>query len=133
MAGTFAQDKLAIVLLDDDALDADVTGDAVESGKPAEVRIELVTGDVASTASDTLDVEIQGADNEAFDEGVVSYGKFSTVTGTDDDVTRYLQARVYKPWIRAVATVVDDSSSASFPVTVTVRTPHDHRTTEDSA
>lgn len=133
MAGTFAQDKLAIVLLDETALAADKTGTAVESGKPAEVRIELVTGDVASTASDTLDVEIQGADNKAFDEGVVSYGKFSTVAGTDDNVTRYLQARVYKPYIRAVASVVDDSSSASFPVTVTVRTPHDHRTTEDSA
>lgn len=136
MPGTLVSDALAPVLFSDattpagewDAAET-VTGPWVEVPLPAEVSVECVVGTV--TGADTvLSIEVQGADDDS-GNGLVSYGKFDDIVDGSDDEIRYLQARVYKPYVRAVG--VATGSAVSADVTVTVRPPHYKRDADRTA
>lgn len=129
MPGTLATDALAPELYDA-TVSADVAGStAVEVAWPAECRFKLVAGTIDAGVTG-LDVEVQGSDDSTFASGVVSYGRFDSITGSDDADVRYLQARVYKRYCRVV---VDHTGTGDAPITVTVVEPHDHRVSTDSA
>lgn len=130
MPGTLVSDALAPVLLSSTTTPAGswdaaetVTGPWVEVPIPAEVSIEAVIGTV--TGGDTnLSIEIQGADDSS-GTNLVSYGKFDDIAAGDSNEVRYLQARVYKKYVRAVGVSVGAAVVAA--ATVTVRQPHYQR------
>lgn len=128
--GTLVRDALAYELLD-----ATVTGandgahTAVLVSRPGRVAVFLETGSVTGSTP-TLDVELQGADNSAFSEGVVSYGAFPQI-GDEDNAEYVLEATVFKPYMRVVTAA--GGSNPSFPVVITVRTQHDRRNEDRTA
>lgn len=125
MPGTLVSDSLAAELLNTTVASAGtVNGTAVEVPYPAEVAVELATGTVTGTTV-TFDVEIQGADDSGFTTNVVSYGRFATLTEASDNVTRYLEARVYKRYMRARH--ITAGTTPSVPVVIKVREPHYQR------
>lgn len=138
MPGQLVQDSLAPSLTGALAspLLTTTTGTIVQVEKPGSVRVKVTTGTVSSTGnSATLTIEVQGSDSSTFATGNVSYGRFAALTGTDaaqSSLTRYLQARVYKRYMRAIFTVGGTNPSYGT-LTATVREPHDHRVGTDTA
>jgi hypothetical protein len=126
MSGTLVRDALAAELFDATvASDTTTTGTAVHVAHPHLVGIEAV---VSGSGIGSLDIEIQGADNSDFDEGVVSYGHFDAIADAD---TRFLNAYVAKAYMRAV--VVSTGTTTDADIVVTVREPHDRRTPSTTA
>lgn len=124
MPGTLVTDALAPELYDGTAITSNTTtnGDWTEVKHPAEVAIEVATG--TQTGTDlTVDIEIQGADDDSGTNSV-SYGRFATLDDDDDDVRRILNARVYKPYMRAVIITDTSTGSPSATPTITVVQPH---------
>lgn len=133
MPGTLVRDSLAPVLLNA-TVTATGNDTGVEVDKPALVSIiAQVTGAVTGTTP-TLDLEIQGSNVSGFGSGVVSYGKFPTMTATDASsaTTHVLTAQVYKKYMRTVRTA--GGTTPSFgTVQVKVRLPHDRQTPTTTA
>lgn len=131
MPGTLVQDASAVELYDGTITSKTTTnGTWKESGLPGEVSVELVTGTLSGSAA-TIDVEIQGADTNG-GTNTVTYGRFSQLTEADGSLTLYLQARVYKPYVRAVI-ITGGTTVTSVPLVVTLREPHDRRTVSRTA
>lgn len=133
MPGTLLRDSLVPVLLN---ATATATGNdtGVLVSKPGLVTVVAqVTGAVTGTTP-TLDLEIQGSNSSTFASGVVSYGKFPTMTATDASsaTTHVLTAQVYKLYMRTVRTA--GGTTPSFgTVQVKVRAPHDRQTPTTTA
>lgn len=128
--GTPVRDYLALHLLDLNAAASTTVGDVKVSGWPHKVVFELVLGTLTGTGLD-VDVEVEGADNLAFDSGVVSYGHFDAIGASDDGETRHLEAEVYKPYLRATATI--SGSGPAVTLDLYVRPPHTDRATTRTA
>lgn len=111
MPGTLVRDANALNLAAGATLTAaaTVTGTAVDISKPQDVQFELATATVGSTGnSATLSVEIKGADDLAMSVNVVSFGRFSALSGTDaaqSNLKRYLRARVDKRYVQATLVI----------------------------
>jgi hypothetical protein len=136
MPGTLAQDAIAPNLAAGATLNSAGTtnGDIWESTFPHNVRFELDTATVTGTTP-TLLVEIRGADNAAFNSGVVSFGAFPVTSGTaasQSDIVRYFDTYVDKRYVRAVVTV-GGTNPVYTGTTVTPRQPHDRRRRADTA
>jgi hypothetical protein len=128
--GTLVRDAIAPELLDATITTSnDGAHSAVEVAHPGEVAIFAVTG-TCSDDSATLDLEVQGSDSSSFSSGVVSYGRFAQIAGTEDGSTFVLEADVRKRYLRVVSVA---TGTASFPVVVTVRTKHDRRSDSRTA
>lgn len=110
------------------------TGTGVQVGKPGRVRFRLT--DAAITGADTLVlVEVQGCEVSDFSTGspeIVSYGRFDTIDVNSDSVTRYLDATVYKDYVRAV-TVTTGAAVVVNDLTVEIVEANYKRTTSDTA
>jgi len=139
MPGTLIRDANVIELFDGATLNAAGTtsGTVKQIESPGEVAFILATdGTISSTGnSATLNVEVKGADNLAFDSGVVSYGRFAALSGTDDaqeSLTRVLNAYVDKKYVRATV-IVGGTSPVYTGATLHVRLPHDRRTRSTTA
>lgn len=134
MPGTQVTDAFAPVLADDDYDVGETAEDWVAVRHPADVGVELVTDTIDTHATITIDVEIQGADD---DQGTnpVSYGRFSNIAHGDNGIRRLLNARIYKPYARAVVTVADPGSEGVTEATLAVRLvqPHLRRTVNTTA
>jgi hypothetical protein len=121
--GTLIRDALAPVLKATGDVSADETGSWVQVDRPCDVQVIMELGTIAAGVTG-FDVEIQGADDSS-GTNTVSYGRFATLTGADDNETRVLHASVYKPYMRAD---MDHSGSGACGVTIKVRQPHDRKT-----
>lgn len=130
MPGTWVQDANAPELADGTDLTATGNGTGVQVDEPGWVRVELVSGTCTGTTT-TCDVEIQSSDSSTFASGVISHGLFPQLDQDDDDVTRYMDAYVSKRYMREVHTIT--GTTPVFPLTITVRERHDHRTESDTA
>ena len=126
--GTLIRDALAPVLKATGDVSADETGSWVQVDRPCEVQVILELGTIAAGVTG-FDVEIQGADDSS-GTNTVSYGRFATLTGADDNETRVLHASVYKPYMRSV---IDHSGSGACGTTIKVRQPHDRKTDSTTA
>ncbi len=132
MPGTVVRDALGANLAAGATLTAaaTVTGTVVEINSPQDIAIELATGTVASTGnSATLSVEIQSADNLAFNSGVVSHGRFAALSGTDaaqSNVTRLLSVVIQKRYARATL-VIGGTSPSYAGTTIKPVLPNDRR------
>ena len=114
MPGSYVKDAASVNLTTGSTLNAagSTNGSVVEVLWPGETRIHLATGTVSGT-SPTLDVEVKGADDAAFTVNVVSFGRFSGLTGgAQSNVERWLEADVYKRYVRA--TVVLGGTTPSY-------------------
>lgn len=133
MPGTLVTDALAVDLLSGLDLDgaSTQTGTAVEVNKPGDVAFVLTTTTVTG-ADASIDIEIQGSDASGFGSGVVSYGHFDPVIVTDDNVTRVLNAKVYKRYVRAVV-ILGGTAPVCTGSTVYTRQPHLKRTSSTTA
>lgn len=100
--GTTVKDALEPELLDATINNETTDGTPVQVNFPGRVIVVAEVGAIAATGA--LDVEVQGADNQAFDQGVVSYGHFDTITDADDSDVRVLAVHAWKPWMRASGT-----------------------------
>ncbi|HEX7099348.1 MAG TPA: hypothetical protein VF377_08895 [Acidimicrobiia bacterium] len=103
--GTVVTDALAPTLMEAETVNGETTTGAwVEVGFPGDCVVVLELGSMAAAAS--LDVEIQGSDDgdDVSPEGLVSFGHFDTVGGSDDNEVRILDIQCYKRYVRAVAT-----------------------------
>jgi hypothetical protein len=122
MPGTYVKDNIEPVLLNA-TVTASGNDTAVEVDYPHDVRVVCaVTGAVSGT-SPTLDIEVQGADDSAFTTNKVSYGRFAQLTASDASsaTVHYLQARVYKKYMRTVRTIGGSASPTFTTVQVQVR------------
>lgn len=130
--GTFVADELAPVLIDTTGTPAtdSVTGDWKKVDRPWECVIVLETATMAGTSL-TVDVAIQACDNTTGPAGLVTIGEFVRLTENSDDLTKFLYARVTKPYLRAVATV--GGSDESVPIKITVRDKDYHLNISNSA
>lgn len=133
--GTLVRDALALELLDS-TLAAEATtnpnaGDGwVDAQWPVEVAVYAVTGTVTGTGV-TCDIAIQAADL-ADGTGLVTLGKFATLTEASDDVTKVLRISPSgKKFLRAQ--VVTAGTTPSVPLVVTVRETHDRVTKTTTA
>lgn len=100
--GTQITDALEPELLDETAINNEtITGTAVEVNFPGKVIAVAEVGAMAATAE--LDIEVQGADNSAFDENVVSFGHFDAIGDADDNEVRVLAIAGWKRYMRAIA------------------------------
>lgn len=135
MPGTLVHDSLAPVL-QNGTITTTTTGSAITVNRPGKARFRLTTGTVASTSnSATLAVEIQASDDSAFSTGVVSCGQFKSLALSDalsSSLTKYLQAYVYKTYVRAVSTVGGTAPSWGS-LKITMEEPNYERTTTDGA
>ena len=109
MPGTLVTDAIAVDIFAGVTLNAAGTtsGTVQQLDKPGQVQVEMITGTVTGT-SPTLDVEVKGADDSAFTTNVVSFGRFSQLSGTGSaqtGLTRRLFARVDKKYVRATVIV----------------------------
>jgi hypothetical protein len=122
MPGSYVKDAASVNLATGATLNAagSTNGTVVEVLWPGETRIQLTTGTVAGT-SPTADIEVKGADDAAFTQNVVSYGRFSGLTGgAQSNVDRWLEADVYARYVRA--TVVLGGTTPSYVgTTITLR------------
>src|SRR3954471_18529227 len=105
MPGSLVRDANAINLLTGATLNSAGTtnGTVQRLDKPGEVRFCLLTSTVTGTTP-TISIEVKGADDLAFSTNVVSYGLFATTSGTgaaQTGISRYLDANVYKRYVRA--------------------------------
>ena len=139
MPGTLVRDSLAVEVIAGATLNAAGTtnGTVKEIANPEWVSFQLVTpATITSTGnSATLNVELKGADNAAFDSGVVSYGRFAALSGTDDsqeNLTRVLDAYVDKRYVRATV-ILGGTAPVYTGLTCHVRQPHDRRTRSTTA
>lgn len=103
MAGTVVRDATAFDLLDGTDLSgaSTQTGTGVDAQYPGRFAAVLETGTVTGTTP-TLDVEIQAGNTAAFDDLVVSLGKFDQV-GDEDNETRHLVCETNLRYLRAIA------------------------------
>lgn len=133
MPGTLVQDALAPKLFDnvDISSATTTTGSAKEVARPGLVGFRLT--DATITGADTIcAVEVQGSDDVAFGSGVVSYGRFATLDVNSDNVTRVMEAVVYKRYLRAVA-VTTGSAVVVNDLTVVVEEPNRLRKSDRTA
>jgi hypothetical protein len=107
MPGTPAHDALAPTLLNG-TISTTANGSAVEVNRPGITRMRLVNTTISGT-SPTLDVEVEASDVSDFSSGVVSLGKFDTVSSANQE--RYLTVDVRKRYVRAAHTVGGTSPS----------------------
>lgn len=121
--GTQIKDASAPALLDNADVTGDVTGTAVAVNFPGRVAVLAELTAVNGTTV-TLDLEVQGADDESFTENVVSLGHFDSIAEGDEGETRVLTVHAWKPWMRVVAT---ETNLTDTDITVTV-VPADHLT-----
>lgn len=130
MPGTLVRDSLAPSLAAGLTLGsaASSNGTAVEVDKPGDVRIFVANGTVTGTTP-TLALVIQGADDSAFTTNVVTHGSFGASSGTaaaQSNVTRVLDIRSDKQWMRAQA-VTAGTSPVYTATTILVRQGDDRR------
>jgi hypothetical protein len=132
MPGSYVKDAASPNLAGGSTLNAagSTNGTVVEVLWPADTRVQLITGTVSGT-SPTLDVELKGADDLAFTQNVVSFGRFAALTGgAQSNVSRFLEADVYKRYVRA--TVVLGGTTPSYAGTQIVLRPDAYLQTNKS-
>jgi hypothetical protein len=127
--GTFVKDMLAPELQDGSNVTATANGAWVEVNRVWECVVVLETGTVTGTTV-VCDVAIVAADDSS-GTNPVTIGEFVTLAEGDDDVTKFLYARITKPWVRAEYTV--SGSSPVVPLTITVRDTDYHLDEDNSA
>jgi hypothetical protein len=118
--GPVVRDALEYELLDvavED--DAGSTGAAVEVDWPCDVQAVVDVG-VMDAGVTQAEITIQGADNSAFDENVIDYGRFSDVGASDDGQVRQMKLDILKRFVRAVLVT---AGTGTTTVTVTLRPP----------
>jgi hypothetical protein len=111
--GTTVKDALEPEL-HDAAVVASVTGSWVEVNFPMEVVAVAEVGAVTGTGV-TVDIEVQGAD-DASGTNLVSYGKFDTITESDDNEDRVLSISAFKRYVRVDIVAAGTSPSAAVRV-----------------
>lgn len=132
MPGTVVRDALGFNLAAGATLNAAGTtsGTVAEINSPQEISFELATGTVTSTGnSATINVELQSADNLAFNVGVVSHGRFSAGSGTDaaqSNTTKLLRAVVQKRYARATV-ILGGTAPVYTGTTIKPVLPNDRR------
>jgi hypothetical protein len=128
MPGSLVKDNLASNIATGSTLNAAGTtnGTVVQIEKPGVVRFELATPATITGTSATLDVEIKGADDLAFSVNVVSYGRFSQLSGSNasqQSLFKYLAAQVYSKYVRATV-ILGGTSPVYTGLTITPRPFH---------
>jgi hypothetical protein len=128
MPGSIAKDALASNIASGSTLNAagSTNGTVVQIEKPGVIRFELATPATITGTSTTLDVEIKGADDSGFTTNVVSYGRFSQLSGSNasqQSVFKYLAAQVYSKYVRATV-VVGGTSPVYTGLAITPRPFH---------
>lgn len=129
--GTLVRDVNEPTLYDGTAITSATTTNGTWTNVkfPFACSVFLETGTMAGTSS-TCDVEIQEADDSS-GTNAVTVGHFSQLTEADDNVTKRLNARVHKPYMRAV--IVTAGTVTSHTPTVTVRERDDRRQDDSDA
>ena len=122
MPGTFNRDANAPELINATQT-ISTTGSWVRVPQPGNVSFHLDTGTITGT-NPTCIIEVQGADDSS-GTGIVSYGQFPSLDGSDDDTEAYLDAYVSKSYVRATTTLA--GTTPSFELDLHVRLPHDRR------
>lgn len=128
MPGSIAKDALASNIASGSTLNAAGTtnGTVVQIEKPGVIRFELATPATITGTSATLDVEIKGADDSGFTTNVVSYGRFSQLSGSNasqQSLFKYLAAQVYSKYVRATV-VLGGTSPVYTGLAITPRPFH---------
>lgn len=123
MAGTYVRDANAPELINATQTSS-TTGSWVRVPQPGPCTIHLDTGTITGTTP-TCIIEVQGADDDS-GTGIVSFGQFPSLDGSDDDTEAQLNAHVYKKYLRAKTTIA--GTSPSFELDLHVRLANDHRT-----
>lgn len=101
MPGSLVHDALA-PSLQNGTITSNTTGSGVTVNKPGDCRAKLTIGATVTGTSPTLDVEIQGSnDNSTW----VKLGRFAQKTASDASTTSFLELDLYFTYVRAVSTV----------------------------
>lgn len=130
MPGTVVRDAIAANLLDGVALTGTgaVTGPVTEVVWPQDVAFAFETATVGGT-NPTAQITIEGADNAAFDSGVVRVVAFPVTTGSaasQSDEQYQVTTYVDKRYVRAVLTKGGTSPDYTG-ATLKAVLPHDRR------
>ena len=130
MPGSVVQDALtgSNQLLDGTNITATGSGSAIDTGAVENVQFELVTGTCTGTTT-TCDLRVEASNDSTFADSSESILlEYPTLTDASDDVTKRVTTFLDRRYVRADYTVA--GTSPVFPITLTIRLPHDHRTVD---
>lgn len=111
MPGSLVRDSLAPQIFAGATLNAagSTNSTATRVDKPGKVKVEIVTGTVASTGnSATLLVRVEAADDSGFTVNKVNICEFPVKSGTDaaqSNKTYRQNSQIWKTWVRTVVTL----------------------------